>query len=101
MSSLFHRPTAAKGVYQHRSRKAAGKSLDYIGFRPANPPPHHLDVLVNLLSRDLQLLLTVTCYFDPQVLDGLDTLDAVDFLNVFLCEDFRLPFIEAEVPLLL
>ena len=75
--------------------------MDDIWSSLANPPSHHLDILIDLLSGDLQLLLPVACHFDPQVLDSLDTLDAIDLLDVFLCEDLRLPLVEAEVPLLL
>ena len=75
--------------------------MDDIGLCLADPPPQHLDVLVYLLTGDPHLLLPVTCHSDSQVLDSLDTLDAADFLNVFLREDLRLLFIEAEVPSLL
>ena len=75
--------------------------MDDIGLRLADPPPQHLDVLVDLLSGDLQLLFPVTCYLHPQVLHGLHTSDASDLLLLLLREDLRLGLIQAEVRFLL
>ena len=75
--------------------------MNDIGLCLADPPPQHLDVLVYLLPGDLQLVLPVTRHSDSQVLDSLDTLDGAEILNVFLRQDLRLLFFEAEVPSLL
>jgi hypothetical protein len=64
-------------------------------------PPQHLDVLIDLLSREFQLFLSVTRHFHPQVFDGPYTSDAVDFHHRLFREDLRLLFVQSEIPSLL
>ena len=88
-------------IAQHGPRQTACKLLDDIGLRLADPPPQHLDVLVDLLSGDLQLFLTVACHLDTQVLYCLHAPDASDLLSFLLCQYLWLLLVEAEVPSLL
>ena len=64
-------------------------------------PSQHLDVLVNLFSREFQLFISVARDFHSQVLDGLHTSDAVDFHHRLFREDLRLLFVQSEIPSLL
>ena len=75
--------------------------LDDVRFCLTYPPSKYLDVLVDLLSGHLHLLLPIACDSHPQVLDRLGAFDAADFLDVLLREYLRLLLVEAEVPLLL
>jgi hypothetical protein len=53
----------------------------------ADLPPQHVDILVDLFPGEIHLLLSITRHFHSKVLDRLDTLDAVDFLDRLLGED--------------
>ena len=96
-----HRRQGSADVDQHRSREAARELLHDIRFRLADSPPHHLDILVDLLAGQFKLVLTVTCNFDPEVFDGFYASYPSDLLYILLREDLRLFLVEAEVPPLL
>jgi hypothetical protein len=60
--------------------------LDDVRFCVAYPPSEYLDILIDLLSGRLQLLLPIACDFHTQVLDRLGAFDPTDLLDVLLCE---------------
>jgi hypothetical protein len=62
-------------------------------------PSHYLNILVNLLSCDSGLFLSVDCHPYTKIFNHLGALDSPDLSEVFIRKDFRLLLIESQVPL--